>query len=351
MESIHLEEGLGRRKKVTLSDIASAAHVSTATVSLVMNNRPGGVPISEETRRRVLAAAATLHYKPNAAARALATGRSHTILMVAFDLWDENLIERLRAAESYLVPTGYSTRVCTVQDRQGVDACEQILATGQADGVMLTGLATPETYPFLHDIRRVAISVQTPIVALADAFPPETTDRVAHIDDTSGAAAAVSHLASHGHRRIALLGVADQRWARNRRLRYRQALSSAGIPVDEGLISLGTLDQAWAYDAAFGLAVSADFSGIFVMTDGLALAVLSGLKAAGRRVPEDCAVVGFDNNERIARYTDPPLTTVDNPFYDTGVAAAHMLVALIERETPESESLPVRLVIRRSCGC
>lgn len=345
------ENEFGRHKKVTLAEIANAAGVSKATVSLVLNDRPGGVPISEETRRRVLAAAALLHYKPNAAARALATGRSCTVLMVAFDLWDENLTERLRGAESRLVPAGYSTRICTVDAQHGAASCEQILNTGQADGMLLTGLATPETYPLLHELKRVAESVHVPVVALADAFPHETVDAVAHIDDFSGAYQAITHLIEHGHKRIALLGVANQRWAQNREHGYRQAIQDAGIPVDPGLILLGDRSQRWAYEAANELAKSTDFTAMFAMTDNMAIAAMSALKSTGRQAPDDYAIIGFDDNEKIARYTDPPLTTVDNPFYDAGVTAATMLVALIEGNSFDSQPLPTRLVIRRSCGC
>lgn len=345
------QKELGRVKKVTLAEIARIAEVSKATVSLVINGKQNSMPISMSTRQRVLDAATLLGYRPNAAARTLATGRSKTALMVAFDLWDENLTERLRGVESYLVPLGYSTRMCTVEAGQGAVSYEEILRSGQADGVLLCGLASPNTYPILHHIRQVADAMGVPIVALANAFPREYVDRVAHIDDESGAEEAVSHLVGHGHRRIVLLGVADQEWARSREKGYYSALEHAGILIDPSLIALGDRSQSWAYRTTLELTESVDFSAMFVMTDNMAIAALSALRSAGRQVPRDCAVIGFDNGEKVAKYSAPPLTTVNNPFYETGQTAAEVLVCVIEGGKPKDSIIPVTLVIRESCGC
>jgi LacI family transcriptional regulator len=271
--------------------------------------------------------------------------------MVAFDLWDENLVERLRGAEAHLVPQGYTIRMCTVDSTAGLGACSEILGSGQADGVLLTGLAMPETYPILRDLREEADAMAVPVVALANAFPAEYVGAVADIDDERGAEEAVSHLIQHGHRRILLLGVANQAWAEKRERGYRSALKKAGIPVDSSLIVLGDRSQTWAYNTTLDLANSKDFSAMFAVTDNMAVAAISALKAAGRRVPEDCAAIGFDNNEKVARFTDPPLTTVDNPFYDTGKLASEMLLNMIEKKPVEQKVLPVSFVIRQSCGC
>lgn len=312
------QKELSRTKKVTLAEIASIAKVSKATVSLVLNGKQNSMPISATTCSRVLDAAALLDYRPNAAARALVTGRSNTVLMVAFDLWDENLTERLRGVESYLIPAGYSTRMCTVASGQGTASYEEIILSGQADGVLLCGIASPSTYPILRHIRQVADVMGVPMVALANAFPREYVDFVAHIDDQSGAVSAVSHIIGHGHKRIVLLGVADQEWARSREKGYYSALEHAGISIDPRLVVLGNRSQSWAYKTTLELANKEDFSAMFVMTDNMATAALAALRVAGRQVPQDCAVIGFDNTENIAKYAAPPLTTVNNPFYDTG---------------------------------
>ncbi|MCE5197412.1 MAG: LacI family DNA-binding transcriptional regulator [Armatimonadota bacterium] len=339
------------KRHVTLLQIADVAQVSKATVSMVLNDRPNPFPISEATRKRVMEAAQKLGYRPNAAAKALATGRSLTILMVAFDLWDENLIARLRGVEAHLVPKGYSIRVCTVDAEHGVSFCAELIRSGQADGILLTGLASPQTLPILKTVRDEATTMGLPVVGLANAFPSEYVEATADIDDTRGSQEAVDHLIQHGRRKIALLGVADQPWAHNREQGYRNALAEAGIPVDPELIILGDRSQTWAYDVTLELTRSHEFDAIFAVTDNMAIAAMAALKAAGKRVPEDCAIIGFDNNAHIARFTDPPLTTIENPFYDAGKMAAGMLLNLIDNKPLGAELLPVSLVVRQSCGC
>lgn len=250
-----------------------------------------------------------------------------------------------------MVPQGYSVRMCTVGLSGGIVAYSEILRSGQADGVLLTGLATGDTYPMLRDLRKEADAIGIPVVALADAFPPDTVDVTADIDDMGGAERVVTHLVEHGHRRILLLGVDDQHWARKREQGYRSALEKAGAPVDPDLVVLGDRSQTWAYNATREIAASRDFTAMFAVTDNMAFAALAALRNTGRRVPEDCAVVGFDNNEKIVRFTDPPLTTVDNPFFDAGALAGRALLDMIEGRSTERILLPTTLVIRQSCGC
>ncbi len=339
------------KHKVTLAQIADAANVSKATVSLILNGNPAPGRISEPTRAKVMQAAKKMGYSPNAAAKALSTGRSNTILMVVFDLWDENLTERIRGVEAHLVPAGYTTRMCTVDARGGLSAYANILSTGQADGVLLAGVAMPDSYPTLANLSKEARLAGVPIVSLTNTFPAEYAGTVTYIDDESGGYQAVSHLIEHGHRRIAILGVAGHPWAELREMGYLDALKEAGIEPDPKLIIRGGVDQIEAYKSTIELATTTDFTAMFAVTDNLAFAALAAIKKTGRRVPEDCALVGFDNNTKFTRFTDPPLTTIDNPFYNTGMAAAKLLIGLITNQPIEPVLLPVKLVSRRSCGC
>lgn len=340
-----------RVRKVTIAEIAAKVGVSKATVSFVLNDTARAAAISQETRRRVLETAERIGYRPNYAARSLATGRSQTILMVLFDLWDEHLAERLRGSEAHLVPLGYSLRVCTVEPGATEQSFSEILRTGQADGVLLSGLASPETASDLAHLTAEADSAGVPVVALTDSFPRDLISYVSDIDDEAGAQQAVSHLLSHGHTRIAFLGVSDQRWSVSRQHGYEAALREAKIPVKHALMMFGQRSQTWAYEATSKLAARTDFTAMFAVTDALAIAALAALRTLGRRVPEDCAIIGFDNDERFARFTDPPLTTVDNPFFDAGRTAAWMLLDLINGTSVSTKPLPTPLIIRRSCGC
>ena len=349
-KEIHMQQGL-RVRKVTIAQIAAAAQVSKSTVSLILNGKENAVPLSEATRERVLDTARQLGYRPNAAAKALATGRSQTVLVVAFGSWDENLLERLRGAESWLVPARYSTRMCTVSDDIGLQGCLEVVQTGLADGILVTGTVTARELPAYQRLNADAGAMGMPVVALADAFPPGVVANVAQIDDAGGAAMAMAHLVGHGHRRIVLLGVAGLRWAQQREQGYRMALDRAGIPDDPSLIALGDGSQSWAYNAMLTLAATVDFSAVFAMNDYLAIAALAALKMVGRRVPEDCALIGFDDNEKFARYTDPPLTTIANPLFETSRTAANRLLDMIDGAPFRPVSLPVEMVIRQSCGC
>lgn len=345
------QENSGKQGKVTLVQIANAAHVSKSTVSLILNGKMNSVPISDATRDKVLAAVSELGYRPNAAAKALATGRSNTILMVIFGVWDWNLAERLRGAESYLIPAGYSTRMCTVDETVGIRACKDIIQGGQADGLLIGGLVTPENQSLFKEFCELTDEMALPVVALSDAFPSEYSGLAACIDDEGGAEMAVTHLIDHGHQQIALLGVADQRWADKRAQGYRIAHEKAGISVNSELISLGNWNQTWAYEETLRLLKATNFTAMFAMNDYMALAALAALRASGRRVPEDCAIVGFDNIEIFTRFVDPPLTSVHNPFYDVSRTGAELLINMINGIYIEQESMPVRLIVRRSCGC
>lgn len=340
-----------QKRKITLAEIARSAQVSKSTVSLVLNDRPNAFPISDETRARVKEAARKLGYRPNAAAKALVTGRSHTILVVAFDLRDDCLLERFRGIEAYLRPRGYSTRMCTVDGPEDINAYAEVLRSGQADGVLLTGPTSPKLYPIIRNLREEADAVGVPIAALVNAFPRDVVPAVADIDDESAAEQAVEHLIGHGRRRIVFLGAEDQPWAANRERGYKAALKKAGIALDPELIAVGERSQSWAYETALRLAKTVQFDAMFAAMDTMAVAALLALKQGGKRVPEDCAIIGFDDLSRMTRYTDPPLTTMANPFYQTGEAAAKMLVHMIEERPLEPISLPVTLVPRRSCGC
>jgi LacI family transcriptional regulator len=340
-----------RRKKVTVAEIAQKAGVSKATVSFVLNNAVQAGAISAATRARVLAAAKSLGYRPNAAAKALATGRSSTILMVLFDRWDEHLTERLRGAEAHLVPAGYSLRVCTIDADAGLQTFLALLHTGQADGILLSGLASQEVDAVLPELAHTVKTAGLPMVAMSDSFPRKLVPYLATIADASGAQAAVRHLIEHGHRRIAFLGMTGQQWSLKRQQGYEKAMQEAGLKVPQSLLLSNASNQQDAYNAVKKLIAKQNFTALFCVTDSLAVAALAALRESGLHLPEDCAVVGFDNDERLARFCLPALTTVENPFFATGKLAARMLLDLIDQRQPEADLLPTFLVIRRSCGC
>ena len=344
------------KKRVTLAQIAAEAGVSASTVAYVIHNKPNPWSIRESTREHVLATAAKLGYRPNAAARSLATGRSQAILMVGVNFgsysWDTGIGEQLRGIESYLVPKEYATHVYTLDASSNMDAYRDIIMSGRVDGVIVAGTATPQLYSVLQKLYAIADKAGLPIVSLSDTMPNENKGVSINIDEKSGAEQATSHLIWHGHQRIALLGVIDAPWAISRECGYKSALIEAGLKTDENsIVLLEHHTQQLAYEATLQLAKSVEFTAMFAMSDALALAAILALRSVGRRVPGDCAVIGFDDQHTLTEYADPPLTSIHNPFYESGKTAAETIVKIIEGQPINPGILPVSLVIRESCGC
>jgi LacI family transcriptional regulator len=184
--------------------------------------------------------------------------------------------------------------------------------------------------------------------------PPELAVPSVVFENVSGARRIVAHLITvHGRRRIAFLagpdGVED---AGLRFDGYRQALAAHGLPFDKALVGQGGYDDLLAETAvSHWLDEGLDFDAIFAADDSSAVGALTALRKAGRRVPEDIALVGFDDAP-LSRHLSPPLTTVRAPIAGAGAAATEQLLRLIERGTAEGQIvLPAELVIRRSCGC
>lgn len=339
------------RRNPTIAEIARAAHVAKSTASTVLSGGSDSVKISDATRERIVGIAERMGYKPNAAARSLKTGRSQSIVMVVFAVVDYQIMPRLQGVEEFLVPRDYSLQVCTVSDEVGFRGFINLMQANRADGVLLTGIASNEALPLLRELCGEVERVGKPLVAIANAFPAECVKLVAHIDDISGGEQAVTHLIQHGHRRIAMMAIDGQPWAMERLEGYKRAHEKAGIPVDPNLVVLGGLDLRFYRDAALRLLQSHDFTAIFTVTDAMAVAAQSALRDVGRSIPQDCAIIGFNDEPGVADYNFPPLTTVHNPFREVGRTAAEMLVDLIEGRPPKSSRLPVSLVIRESCGC
>lgn len=342
------------KKRVTLAKIAAEAGVSVSTVNYVISGKPNPWSISNETKQRVLNAAKKLGYRTNAAAKALKTGRSQTVLLLGVHSqsfsWNMGFGEVLRGLESSLVPKGYATNTCTVSHLPDIETYEEIVRSGRVDGVIVTGTGDQEGN-LVKRIHLIADAVNVPVVWLASS-PVDFVQSIVNIDDISGGEQATAHLIEHGHSRIVLMGLRDAPWSAAREAGYRKALEKAGIPIDENLIvSLDHMTPECAYNSTLAISDSLDFSALFAVSDSLALAAILALRSKGRRVPEDCAVIGYDNATDLTAYTDPPLTTIDNPFYQTGKHAADCLMDMIEGNHIEPKLLPVSLLIRESCGC
>lgn len=343
-----------KKNRVTIADIARVANVSSAAVSVALSGVKSRIMVSEETRERIHKIAKDMGYQPSAAGKALKTGRSQAIVVAVMETMgrDQSFTQRLRGIIDALTPKDYYIYTFRLESNSVDDDYASFLKSGRADGVLITGYAGPRTYPALKKIHDVAKEAGLPVVPLANAWPREMVQLIIDIDDVSGGYQATKHLIDHGHSRIAFVGVKHQPWAERREEGYIKALMEAGISVDEQLIiRLDDPDQTETYDRVTELTKTRQFTAIFGVSDFITISAVAALKTQGKRIPQDCAVVSHDDDPVYPPYFDPPLTTVHNPFYESAKAAAESLMDIIEGRPVTRQMLPVKLVVRESCGC
>jgi len=330
---------------VSIKTVAALAGVSFQTASKVLNGKGN---VSEQTRERIVAAAEQLGYVPNAIARGLVTRSTRTIGVVASDLSDYVLAQFVVGAEREARQQGHVTIIGSI-DADGLEGERYVrtLIERRVDGMLLAA-SQLERQPSIGELLPDSI----PTVSL-HAVPGARVSLVGSNHADTGRLA-TRHLLEHGHARIGtIVGPRTRRVVHSRLHGYQQALEAARLAFDERLVEGADWEVEGGY-AAVGrlLARAPDLTALFVQSDTMAMGALSALHELGRRVPEDCAVVGCDDVPPAAR-TIPPLTTVHVPFYETGATAIRLLLERIG--SPESKPgrvlLPVHLVTRRSCGC
>ncbi|GHJ91595.1 alanine racemase [Streptomyces sp. NE5-10] len=309
-------------RSVTMSDVARRAGVSRTAVSFVLNDRPGAA-IPDETRRRILAAIEELGYRPNAGARALAAQRSE---------WYGLITEIVTAPFAVDVIKG-------AQDRAWLDRKFLLIAASEGDPAQeaaaldklleqrVEGLLYATTWHRAVTLPRAAREVPTVLVNCYDAegeLPSVVPDEIA------GGHRAARHLVRAGHERIGLINLDPAIPAAvGRREGYERALREAGLPLDPALVVSGHATADGGYAAACELLDRADRpTALFCANDRMAMGAYDAIKERGLRIPDDVAVVGYDNQELIAAYLRPKLTTLALPFEEMGARGVEMLAAL-----------------------
>jgi LacI family transcriptional regulator len=333
------------RRTPTIKDVAQLAAVSPATVSLVLNE-VADTRISERTARRVRAAAAELCYAPNSLARGLRRRRSDTIVLIGDTItttpYAVHMIEAVQhvAGRSGLLLFLFNTGGDAAVERAGMT----LLARQQVDGLIYARM--------YHQVVDLPDGLRGNTVLLnartRRAGPPAVVP-----DDRGGAYAAVTELLAHGHRRIGFLNDARTPPAAALRLEgYRDALRAYGIRLDRRLVldAQPTLEAGTA--AALELYDRSAFTGLFCFNDRMAIGACRALRGRGLVVPQHVSVVGFDDQEFVAEYAEPPLTTVALPHYAMGERAATALVDLVNGRAVErgTRLVPCQLVRRASVG-
>jgi LacI family transcriptional regulator len=328
----------------TIREVAGRARVSPTTVSHVLNATRF---VSDEIRTRVLQAMAELAYRPNAVARSLRRGRTHTLGLVLPDSANPYFAELGRAIETAAFSRAHSVILCNTEgDLRRERAYLDLLAKGQVDGLLLVPAGDH------GDGLRGLLRRGPPVVLVDRAVADEPVDAVLS-DKRGGAYLATRHLLALGHRRVGCIGGPSGLAVTGQRLQgYRDALRETGLPVDEGLVRRGDYHPGSGRAAARELLEAPDPpTAIFAGNDLMAFGVLRAAAELGRRVPADLALVGFDDIE-LASYTSPPLTTVTQSAAEVGRAAVELLLERLAdpARPPVRRTLPTRLVVRASCG-
>ena len=338
------------KKQATSQDVADLAGVSRTTVSFVLNNVPG-MKISEETRQRVLEAARKLNYYPASAARTLASGKTHRIGLVLCEQRDHLMADAflppfLRGVSDLAHQEGYRVVFQSAEDSTGETAYGSLLREQHVDGLIVSG-------PRSDDSQLSRLYEEGYPLVLHGRLPDCALPFV-DIDNVGGAHTAVSHLTGLGHHRIGLITNAPLSYtsSQDRLTGYSQALQEAALPLDDELVHYGEFSPQSGRKAMESLlALPSPPSAVFVASDVVALGTMAAVRERGIRIPQDIALVGFDDIF-LAAYVSPPLTTVRLPAYGLGWAAGDMLIRLISEDEPLERQmlLESELVIRQSCG-
>jgi DNA-binding LacI/PurR family transcriptional regulator len=330
-----------RQRPAVMSDVGRLAGVSHQTVSRVINGSPRVRP---ETRQRVIAAMLELGYRRNSVARALATGRSNTLGVVSFDTTLYGPASTLFGIERAAHEAGYFIIVASLTslDRASVmDAVDRLRLHG-VDGILVIAPQEDAVDALLHAPSDV------PLVAVEGG--PRDTVPVVAVDQFAGAASATQHLLDLGHKTVwHVAGPADFLEAQERVEGWRTTLEVAGVEPPPPLV--GDWSARSGYDLGRRLSRDASVTAIFVANDQMALGVLRAMHEAGRAMPGDVSLVGFDDIPESPYFT-PPLTTVRQNFIEVGGRSLRLLVHAIEtgeRVVPASR-VPTELVVRASTG-
>jgi LacI family transcriptional regulator len=327
---------------ITIREVAEKARVSPTTVSHVVNNTRF---VSEDVRKRVVVAMRELNYRPNALARSLRRGETHTLGLILPDSANPFFAEIGHAIEGAAFALGYSVILCNTENDDNKERLyTEVLENKQVDGMIF--VAAGENHESISAICKNGL----PLVMVDRDMGSLELDTVT-TDNHHGGMIATQHLLSLGHQIIGCItGLSNITPSADRVTGYRTALQQAGLPVEESLLVRGDFHAPSGYSAAIQiLQRTSRPTAIFVCNDMMAIGALRAAGQLGLRVPEDVAIVGFDDIE-LASYTTPPLTTVAQPKQEIGQLAVKLVFERMGSPSlpPRHNVLSTQLVIRES---
>ena len=323
----------------SIDAVAKLAGVSAATVSRVIN---GSKPVSSDTRRRVEDSIKHLGYRANAFGRSLSTGQSRLLLVLVPDFANPYYAEIVSGAATVARQSGYTLLPVDLEESWRHDDGSLEALYSLTDGVI-------NMVPITNESTMVDTARRKPWVNCSEFLPGSDVPYVS-IDHRQAACDAVQYLINRGHKRIALIN-SDERflYARQRREGYELALQRAGLELRPDLVRMAgaTSYLGGSQAAAALLATAQPPSAVFAVSDMLAIGAIKAFRRAGMRVPEDIAIVGFDDIP-IAEVFEPGLTTIAQPMQALGAVAVKLLLSRLSGTTPVSRILPYTLTLRES---
>lgn len=327
---------------VTLSDVARAAGVSVSTASRVLSNSKH--PLNEETRERILQIARELGYKPNLLARGLRKDQSYLVGVVVDNIDSIFAPPIIRGIQDVLKPAGYTCLIINADwNRTQEEDAVRELTSRSADGIIFVDT-------WLHPANHPAESISIPHLFVNRIF---SSGNSIGPDDRYGARLVTEHLLHLGHKKISFINGPHGWQSSHYRLQgYEDALYAAGLPIRKEYIETGDWDVPSGTAAAKRLLDLPDPpTALFAANDVMALGAIYAITNAGLRVPQDIAVVGYDDQD-FASFCNPTLTTVSLPAYDMGRRAGELLLGQLSGRTTTVQSQLVKgsLIIRESCG-
>ena len=332
------------QKRLQMADIARLAGVSVSTVSRALN---GSTLINADTRERIGQLARSLNYSINLSAQNLRLQKNQTVaVVVPYDaqsrqhISDPFFLSIVGSLADALTDRGYDMLLSRV-DAEALDSAGALYDSGKAIGIVIIGQWRH------HDQLNALAARKVPLVVWGGQLPQQLYCSVGG-DNVGGGLQATRHLLQQGRKRIVFLGDAQLPEVQLRRQGYVQALQEAGLSADLRLELRVPFEIIAAREALDRLCASRTrFDAVVACSDLLALQAVQAVRASGREVPRDVAVVGYDDMP-LATYSDPPLTTVHQPVTLAGAELVDALLTLLRGERAAPRTLPVHLVVRDS---
>lgn len=326
--------------KLTIKRIAELANVSTATVSKVLNGKDKN--ISEATRRRILEIVERENYRPNRIAKGLKLKKTNTIGLIVPDIKNLFFAEMAKGIEDAAEKKGYSVILCNSNNnRDKEEKYINMLQDRMVDGIILT---TSE-----NNIDLYFRDGQVPIVLLDRNIDADLNIGRILTDNEEGGYIATKHLIDKGCKNIGFISSINKNFSSyNRFIGYKKALLESGYKINEKLIYTGSFSIETGYNGTLELLKNSELDGIFCGNDYIAIGAIKALKEKNIKIPDEVKIVGFDDI-LLAKYMEPPITTIRQPIYDLGKEAVNVLISIIDKKDTEmTKILKTELVERGS---